>query len=257
MPRVKNNAQKKAETITKKSVKEPPKAVSKIPEDEKMNFELEEAKDIIDDFIKQCAHLPGCLAHAMRVLSNEYFARIHTSISQDKMTPDEIIEDAEVIFATMRKLRKDFTNEHDHANAVFDEILGHYVPNLQKALRQISEDNSAVSEADSDCDQELEKSKEIIAKFVKTCSLNPNSKRSALIDLTNEYFGQRLFQSNQKTVSPDTIIADADKIMVIMEKLMSNYSAGEQQAYKVMDEILARYVPDLKIVMEYNMKNKK
>ena len=54
------------------------------------------------------------------------------------MSPEEIIQDAEIIYAIINKLSQDFAHEHDHANAVFDEILGRYVPPLQKALRQIS-----------------------------------------------------------------------------------------------------------------------
>ena len=58
-------------------------------------------------------------------------------------------------------------------------------------------------------------------------------------------------------MSPDTIIADATKITATMEKLMSDYSKEEEEhAYEMMDDILSRYVPDLKMVMENNMKKK-
>ena len=93
---------------------------------------------------------------------------------------------------------------------------------------------------------------------MKTCSLHPDSKKAALIDLTNEYFGQRLYRSNRKALSSETIIADAKNITATMEKLMNDYSEEEEeQAYKVMDHILERYVPDLKLVMDQNMKKKK
>lgn len=255
----KNSAYAQTVTTTNKSVNATQKEVNMIPEEEKMNFELGTAKDIIDRFVQQCAHLPGCMATAMRKLSNEYAAKIHTIASEEEMTPEEIIDDAEVIFATMGKLRKNFAEEHDHANAVLDEILGHYVPGLQKALRQIQEGHTDESDAAivRNQEQELEKAKRVIAKFVKTCSLHPNSKKAALIDLTNEYFGQRLYRNNRKSMSPDTIIADATKITATMEKLMSDYSKEEEEhAYEMMDDILSRYVPDLKMVMENNMKKK-
>lgn len=255
----KNSANAQTVTTTNKSLNATQKEVNMIPEEEKMNFELGTAKDIIDRFVQQCAHLPGCMAHTMRILSNEYAAKIHTIASQEEMTPEQIIEDAEVIFATMGKLRKDFAAEHDHANAVFDEILGHYVPGLQKALQQLPESHTEGSDAAiaRNQDQELEKAKRVIAKFVKTCSLHPDSKKAALIDLTNEYFGQRLYRNNRKALSPETIIADATKITATMEKLMSDYSKEEEEhAYEMMDDILSRYVPDLKLVMDNNMKKK-
>ena len=38
---------------------------------------------------------------------------------------------------------------------------------------------------------------------------------------------------------------------------MSDYSKEEEEhAYEMMDDILSRYVPDLKMVMENNMKKK-
>ena len=254
MSKDKKSAKAKAVKSTTKSVNKTKEALSKIPEEKKINFGLDTAKDIIDDFIKQCANLPGCLALAMRELSNEYAAKMRTIASQEAMAPEDIIEDAEVIFATMGKLRKDYDKEHDHANAVFDEILGHYVPSLQKALRQSSEEDSA-SEAEFARNQELEVAKGVVADFVKTCSLHPDSKKSAVVDLANKYLGQRQFQKNQKAISPDTIIADATKITAAMEKLVQN-SGEVEQAYKVMDDILSRYIPELKLAMENNMKKK-
>lgn len=224
-----------------------------------MHFDLGLAKEIIADFVKQCVLSRGCLAHAMVTLSNDYACRGYMIENQKKMSPEAIIEDAEVIYATITKLSQDFPKEHDHANAVFDEILGHYVPPLQTALKQARESHTDESDAAivHNQEQELEKAKRVIAKFVKTCSLHPDSKKAALIDLTNEYFGQRLYRNNRKSMSPDTIIADASKITATMEKLMSDYSKEEEDhAYEMMDDILSRYVPDLKMVMENNMKKK-
>ena len=147
----KNSANARAVTTNTKSVNATPKGARLFTKDGKiMHFDLGLAKEIIADFVKQCVLFPGCLAHAMMVLSNDYASRGYTIENQKKMSPDEIIEDAEVIYATMEKLSQDFVKEHDHANAVFDEILGHYVPSLQKALRQISGNDSNGSDVNSD-----------------------------------------------------------------------------------------------------------
>ena len=147
----KNSANAHAVTTNTKSVNATSTDARLFTKDGKiMHFELGLAKDIIADFVKQCVLFPGCLAHAMMVLSNDYASRGYMIENQKKMSPDEIIEDAEIIYATMEKLSQDFAKEHDHANAVFDEILGHYVPLLQKALRQISEKNSNGYDVKSD-----------------------------------------------------------------------------------------------------------
>ena len=253
------HAKTTAATTTAKSVNATPKEARLFTKDGKiMHFDLGLAKDIIADFVKQCALSPSCLVNAMMTLSNDYASRCYMIENQKKMSPEEIIEDAEVIYATLEKLSQDFAKEHDHANAVCEEILGHYVPGLQKALRQVQEGHTVESDAAPvrNQEQELEKAKKVIANFVKTCSHNPDSKKNALISLTNEYFGQRLYRSKRKAMSPDTIIADAAKITATMEKLMRDYSGEEEHAYEVMDDILARYVPDLKMVMENNMKKK-
>ena len=260
MSTVKKNAKATAATTTTNSVNAIPTDARLFTKDGKiMHFDLGLAKEIIADFVKQCVLTPGCLAHAMMTLSNDYASRGYMIENQKKMAPEQIIQDAEVIYATINKLSQDFPKEHDHANAVFDEILGHYVPPLQTALRQARESHTDESDAAPvrNQDQELEKAKRVIAKFVKTCSLHPNSKKAALIDLTNEYFGQRLYRNNRKALSPETIIADASKITATMEKLMSDYSKEEEEhAYEMMDDILSRYVPDLKLAMENNMKKK-
>ena len=259
MRKSKKSANAHAVTSNTKSVNATPKVARLFTKDGKiMHFDLGLAKDIIADFVKQCMLSPGCLTQAMMALSNDYASRCYMIENQKKMSPEEIIEDAEVIYATMEKLSQDFAKEHEHANAVCEEILGHYVPGLPKALRQVQEIHTVKSDAASvrNQEQELEKAKKVIANFVKTCSHNPDSKKNALISLTNEYFGQRLYRSKRKAMSSDTIISDAKKITATMEKLMSDYSGEEEHAYEVMDDILARYVPDLKMVMENNMKKK-
>ena len=260
MRKSKKSANAHAVTSNTKSVNATPKVARLFTKDGKiMHFDLGLAKDIIADFVKQCMLSPGCLTQAMMALSNDYASRCYMIENQKKMSPEEIIEDAEVIYATMEKLSQDFAKEHEHANAVCEEILGHYVPGLPKALRQVQEIHTVKSDVASvrNQEQELEKAKKVIANFVKTCSHNPDSKKNALISLTNEYFGQRLYRSKRKAMSPDTIIADAAKITATMEKLMSDYSEQqEEQAYEVMDDILSRYVPDLKLVMDNNMKKK-
>ena len=138
MSTVKKNA-KAAEPTTNKSVNAIPTDARLFTKDGKiMHFDLGLAKEIIADFVKQCVLSNGCLAHAMVALSNDYACRGYMIENQKKMSPEAIIEDAEVIYSTINKLSQDFPKEHDHANAVFEEILGHYVPLLQTALRQIS-----------------------------------------------------------------------------------------------------------------------
>ena len=139
MSTVKKNAKATAVTTTTKSANAIPTEARLFTKDGKiMHFDLGLAKEIIADFVKQCVLSNGCLAHAMVALSNDYACRGYMIENQKKMSPEEIIEDAEVIYATINKLSQDFPKEHDHAIAVFDEILGHYVPLLQTGLRQIS-----------------------------------------------------------------------------------------------------------------------
>ena len=73
-----------------------------------MHFDLGLAKKIIADFIKQCVLSPGCLAHAMVTLSNDYASRGYLIENPKKMSPEEIIQDAEIIYATINKLGQDF-----------------------------------------------------------------------------------------------------------------------------------------------------
>ena len=183
------HAKTTAATTTAKSVNATPKEARLFTKDGKiMHFDLGLAKEIIADFVKQCVLSRGCLAHAMVTLSNDYACRGYMIENQKKMSPEEIIEDAEVIYATINKLSQDFPKEHDHANAVLDEVLGHYVPPLQTALRQARESHTDESDAAivRNQEQELAKAKRVIAKFVKTCSLHPNSKKAALIDRSYE-----------------------------------------------------------------------
>ncbi|MBQ7694264.1 MAG: hypothetical protein IJT50_04000 [Lentisphaeria bacterium] len=206
-------------------------------------IDFETAKTILSDFVTKCASFPEDIADKMRETYTEWVATSDSLSHQEKMTQQEIIGDAEAIVKTMKKLFRDYSKEHDHANVVFDKILGRYVPGLQTALRKIAVEQS-------DYNPELEASKAIIFDFVKECSHFPESKASALVSLSNEYNCEIQYKEYENKMTPDEIIADANTIKKTMKELIANYSKEYEHANKVLDGILARYVPSLQKAFE-------
>lgn len=209
--------------------------------------DFETAKAILSDFVSKCASFPDDIADKMRDTYTEWVATSDSLSHQEKMSQEEIIRDAKTIVNTMKKLCRDYFKEHDHANVVFDKILGRYVPGLQTALREYAAQ-------ESDYNPELEKSKAIIGDFVKACSNFPECKASALISLSNEYIAEAESKEYQEKMSPEEIIADAKTISKTMSKLQKNYSKEHDQANMILDGILARYVPSLQKAIEERRK---
>ena len=210
-------------------------------------IDFETAKAVLSDFVSKCASFPDDIADEMRDTYTEWVATSDSLSHQEKMSQEEIIGDAETIVNTMKKLFRDYSEEHDHANVVFDKILGRYVPGLQTALREYAAQ-------ESDYNPELEKSKVIISDFVKACSGFPECKASVLVSLSNEYNAEAESKVYQEQMSPEEIIADAKTISKTMSKLQKNYSKEHDQANMILDGILARYVPSLQKAIEERKK---